>query len=120
MHYVVASRDKAIENENFLNRLAEALGDNMAGGSDHRPKFLPEWVLAIILNKRKTFNALANEQVSIMHVLTVSVHQHQQLWPNIYIYICLDSEMTTVKTRWPVTGIKMAGISGEPRIGCCR
>jgi len=38
------TRDKAIENENFLRRLAEALGD-LAGGNDHRPK-LPEWALA--------------------------------------------------------------------------
>jgi hypothetical protein len=38
------SRDKAIEDEYFLRRLADALGD-LAGGSEHRPE-LPAWALA--------------------------------------------------------------------------
>lgn len=37
-------RDKAIETELYLRRLANCLGD-MAGGKDHRP-VLPEWSLA--------------------------------------------------------------------------
>jgi hypothetical protein len=38
-------RDKAIEVENFLRRLAETLGDLAGGGDEHRPT-LPEWALA--------------------------------------------------------------------------
>jgi hypothetical protein len=38
------ARDKAIEDEHYLRRLAEALGD-LAGGDEHRPE-LPEWALA--------------------------------------------------------------------------
>jgi hypothetical protein len=38
------TRDKAIEDENYLRRLAEVLGD-LAGGSDRRPE-IPEWALA--------------------------------------------------------------------------
>jgi hypothetical protein len=38
------ARDKAIEDENYLRRLADSLGD-MAGGSEHRPE-LPAWALA--------------------------------------------------------------------------